>query len=78
MTVQTMYDHIADAIAAMNPEKVLELHAPQAATDRLYALIHKEKTTSLTPSEKDELDHYLVLERLIRLAKTHARLRLAS
>ncbi len=56
MTVQTIYDHIADSIAAMNPEKVLELHAPQAATDRLYALINKEKTTTLTATEKDELD----------------------
>jgi hypothetical protein len=78
MTVQTMYDHIADSIAAMNPEKVLELQAPQAASERLYALISKEKTTNLTALEKDELDHHLVLERLIRLAKAHARVRLAS
>lgn len=78
MIVQTMYDHVADSIAAMNPEKVLELRAPQAATQRLENLIEKEKTTQLTPSEKDELDHFLVLERLIRLSKAHARLRLAA
>ena len=78
MIVQTVYDHIADSIAAMNPLKVLELHAPQAASQRLADLIEKEKEFQLTPSEKDELDHYLVLERLIRLAKAHARLRLAA
>jgi hypothetical protein len=77
MTVQTIYDHIADSIAAMNPAKVLELHAPQAASQRLTELIEKEKESELTLSEKDELDHFLVLERLIRLAKAHARLRLA-
>jgi DNA replicative helicase MCM subunit Mcm2 (Cdc46/Mcm family) len=54
------------------------LQAPQAASERLYALISKEKTTNLTALEKDELDHHLVLERLIRLAKAHARVRLAS
>ena len=74
----TIYDHIADSIAAMNPAKVLELHAPQVASQRLMALIEKEKESELTPSEKDELDHFLVLERLIRLAKAHARLRLAA
>ena len=40
-------------------------------------LIEKEKEKGLTHIEKDELDHYLVLERLIRLAKAHARQRLA-
>jgi hypothetical protein len=78
MTVETVYDQVADFIASMNPAKVLELRAPQAASERLTDLIDKEKTTTLTPSEKDELDHYLVLERLIRLAKAHARLRLAN
>jgi hypothetical protein len=78
MTVQTVYDHVADFIANMNPSKVLELSAPPAAQQRLEDLIAKEKESSLTPTEKDELDHYLVLERLIRLAKTHARLRLKA
>ena len=62
----------------MNPAKVLELQAPKAASQRLSDLVEKEKMSELTPSEKDELDHYLVLERLIRLTKAHARLRLAA
>ena len=78
MTVQLVYDQIADFIAAMNPAKVLEMRAPQEARERLENLIAKEKETFLTPTEKDELDHYLILERLIRLAKIHARLRLSA
>ena len=78
MNVQLVYDQIADFIAAMNPTKTLELHVPQAASERLESLITKEKETVLTTDEKDELDHYLILERLIRLAKVHARLRLAN
>ena len=78
MAVQTMYDHVADFVADMNPAKLLELRAPESARERLEELIDKEKESSLTFAEKDELDHYLVLERLIRLAKAHARQRLAT
>lgn len=78
MTVQTVYDQLAETIAAMNPAKVLEIRAPQLAGQRLENLVEKEKEQGLTALEKDELDHYLVLERLIRLAKAHARLKLAK
>ena len=62
----------------MNPAKVLEIRAPQAASERLENLVEKEKKQGLTVAEKDELDHYLVLERLIRLSKAHARLKLVG
>jgi hypothetical protein len=78
MTVQTVYDHVADFIAEMNPRKLLELRATEHDRERLATLIEKEKNAGLTLVEKDELDHYLVLERLIRLAKAHARQRLAA
>jgi hypothetical protein len=78
MTVQAVYDHIADFIASMDPQKVLELKAPPVISIRLEDLIDKEKEGELTLEERDELDHYLVLERLIRLAKAHARLRISQ
>ena len=78
MVVQTMYDDVADFIGKLNPRKILELKAPNSARERLSALIEREKNTGLTQSEKDELDHYLVLERLIRLSKAHARQSLAN
>lgn len=77
-TVETVYDHVADFIADMNPAKLLELRATEVARERLTELIEKEKDAGLSPVEKDELDHYLVLERLIRLAKARARQRLAA
>ena len=76
MIVQTIYDHFAETIAAMNPAKVLEIRAPKAASERLENLIEKKNEQGLSANEKDELDHYLVLERLMRLAKAHARLQL--
>lgn len=78
MTVQTLYDDVANFIANMNPTKILELKAPLEAQERVQALIEKEKESALTATEKDELDHFLVLERLIRLAKAHARQRLSG
>jgi hypothetical protein len=40
-------------------------------------LIEQEKIKGLTPEEKTELDHYLELEHIMRLAKARARQRLA-
>lgn len=78
MSVQTVYDHIADFIAGLDPEKVLELRATEDMSERLENLVAKKKEEGLTEEEQDELNHYLVLERLIRLAKLRARIRLAA
>ncbi|MDX2250196.1 MAG: hypothetical protein SF052_25665 [Bacteroidia bacterium] len=78
MIAQTTYDKVADFIASMNPKKVLGLRASDEMQIRLDGLIAKEKAIGLTVEEKDELDHYIVLERLIRLAKARALYRLAQ
>jgi len=76
MTTSSVYDSVADFIASLDPEKVLELRPDSKMQERLEELIKKEKANGLTKSEKDELDHFIVLERLIRLAKTRANHRL--
>ncbi len=78
MAAANVYDTVADFIASMNPQKVLELRADPEMQQRLEELIEKEKPSGLTAEEKEELDHYIVLERLIRLAKARARYRLAQ
>jgi len=78
MDAQLAYNYVADFIAAMNPIKMLELRAPEGMRLRLEELIEREKDGHLSSTEKDELDHYMVLERLIRLAKAHARIKLAT
>jgi len=50
----------------------------QAAKQRLEDLIQREKTTGLTTEETAELNHYLQLEHLMRLAKARARYYLKS
>ena len=69
MVVYNAYDQIAELIAELNPVKVMALKANEELQNRFENLVEKSKESSLNLQEKDELDHYVVLERLIRLAK---------
>ena len=51
-----------------------EFHPSEAARQRIWGLIAKEKEIGLLPEEKVELDDYLKLEHLLVLAKAKARL----
>lgn len=59
-------------------ETVEERRADPEMQEMLEELIEKEKTIGLNEDEKEELDHYIVLERLIRLAKARALYRLGQ
>jgi hypothetical protein len=69
MVVYNAYDQIAELIAELNPAKVMALKANKELQLRFEDLVSKSKESVLDNREKDELDHYIVLERLIRLAK---------
>ena len=66
-------DAVIDFIAATSPAKVLAFHPSEATTQRVSDLIYREKTTVLAPEEKAELDHYMWLEHVMRMAKIRAR-----
>ena len=72
MTIYSAYDQIADLLATVEPAKLMGLQATDAMQKRLEFLIEKSKSGAISNEEKDELDHYLVLERLVRLAKIRA------
>jgi hypothetical protein len=68
------YEEIVDFIAAgTTPETVAHFEPSQVTKDRVADLIHREKTTGLTPEDASELDHYLRMEHMMRLAKARAR-----
>ncbi len=69
MTIYSMYDQVADLLAMLDPAKVLGLNATADMQARFNELVEKSHDDQLTKREKDELDHYVVLERLVRLAK---------
>lgn len=76
MAASTMraYEEVIDFIAAGTSPSGVIAFQPSAETKEYVAdLIEREKTTGLTPDEKAELDHYMQLEHLMRLAKARAR-----
>lgn len=75
---QSIYDSLADFIATLDPIKVVGFHAPVDIQNRVEALLNKKNDKGLSPAEQEELDHYLILEHIVRLAKSRARLHLAK
>lgn len=72
MVVYNAFDQIAELMAGLNPAKVLKFKATPELQERFDFLTEKSKNNKLEIAEKDELDHFIVLERLIRLAKIRA------
>lgn len=68
------YEEIVDFIAAgTTPQDVISFRPSEAAQQRVTDLLAREKNGELSPAEKSELDHYLQIEHLMRLAKARAR-----
>lgn len=63
---------IVDFIASNDPHRVLEFKASSDTKKRVFDLIGRSKTSRLNEQEQEELDHYFLLEHLMRLAKIRA------
>ena len=72
MVATTVYDEVIDFIAGTSPEKVIAFRPSAKMQERVSTLLFKEKNASLTKAEKNELDNYLVIEHLMRMAKARA------
>ena len=75
---QSVYDSLAEFIATLDPIKVLGFHAPTKIQERVEELLEKKQDLGLALTEQEELDHYLILEHIVRLAKSRARLHLSQ
>ncbi len=79
MATTKVYEEVIDFIAGGNtPEAVVAFRPSEAAHARVNDLLAREKADGLDAEEKSELDHYLQLEHLMRLAKARARQFLAG
>jgi len=72
MNTSKAYDEIADFIAANNPRGVIAFQPSEESKDRVADLISREKTEGLSRDKESELDHYMMIETLMRLAKSRA------
>lgn len=68
------YEELIEFIAAgTDPSSVIAFQPSDVVKERVAELISQEKAAGLSPDEKAELNHYMQLEHLMRLAKARAR-----
>jgi hypothetical protein len=66
-------EEVAAFIAMTNPAKVLTFRPSEETRLRVSDLIEREKTEGISAEEARELDYYMQLEHLMRMAKIFAR-----
>lgn len=68
------YEEVVDFIAAgTTPQNVIDFRPSDESQNRVAELLFREKNSELTTSERSELDHYMQMEHLMRMAKARAR-----
>lgn len=77
--MERAYEEVIDFIAAgSTPGKVIAFRPSAASKERVAELLELKKTSGLSADESSELEHYLQLEHLMRLAKARAQRHLAA
>ncbi len=67
------YEEIIEFIASgTTPGNVAAFRPSEEAKERVADLIQREKNSQISSEEESELNHYLQLEHLMRLAKARA------
>ncbi|NUQ26347.1 MAG: hypothetical protein HUU34_20540 [Saprospiraceae bacterium] len=74
----SVYDELAQFLASLSPRKVLAYKASPKSHMRVNELLEKNKTTGLTEEEEKEMERYMTVEHIVRLAKANALQRLDS
>lgn len=79
MTMTLAYEELVDFIAAGTTSKDVVAFRPSETTRAHVAdLIQRQKTVGLSAEETAELNYFLQLEHILRLAKARARRRLTD
>ena len=74
MVAAPVYGEIIEFLAGgTTPAEIVAFRPSEAARRRVSDLIQREKEGLLSPDETIELEHYLELEHIMRLARAHAR-----
>jgi hypothetical protein len=66
-------EEVASFIARSDPARVLAFRPSPETVERVSYLIEREKTEGVSDDERRELDYYMHLEHLMRMAKIFAR-----
>ena len=77
--MQLVYDEVIDFLTSSpTPQEIIDYRPSAEKAARVSDLIRREKTERLSADETEELDHYLEIEHIMRLAKARAHQRLAG
>jgi hypothetical protein len=67
-----VFDEISTFIAGMNPGKVKDFTPSPVHQQRLDFLLDKQRESPLSSEEKSEVEQYLIVNRIVGLAKARA------
>lgn len=71
--MERAYEELVDFIAGgTTPGNIIAFRPSETSKNRALDLIQRKKMDNLSVDESSELDHYLQLEHLMRLAKARA------
>jgi hypothetical protein len=68
----SVYDELAYFLASLSPRRVLAYKASSQAQARVNVLLEKNKISGLTTDENAEMERYMTVEHIVRLAKAKA------
>jgi hypothetical protein len=66
------YSELVDLVARSDPQRVLSFRLSSKMARRVETLVNREKESRITSAEKDELDTYMHLSRIVMLAQAQA------
>ncbi|HAG83841.1 MAG TPA: hypothetical protein DCL61_22505 [Cyanobacteria bacterium UBA12227] len=73
ISINPAYEEIINFLAAgITSQSLIEFQVSETVKEKVADLIFREKNEGISLDEKSELDHYLILEHLLRLAKARA------
>lgn len=79
MVTYRAFDEIIDFIASgPSPEEILAFKPSVSMQTRVDELLEKKRDAGLSESESREVEQFLMVEHIMRLAKARARQRLAA
>lgn len=76
-TTRTVFDEITDFLATEpSPQEIIDYYLPDDLQERADYLAERNGEDQLTPSEREELDEFLKVNRMFSLLKTKMKLKL--
>jgi hypothetical protein len=73
MVISEVFGDIAETIAQLNPQQIINLKAPKGISERVEELVARKKNGIISSDESIELERFLALDLFISLTKARAR-----